>query len=66
VVVVVVVVAFPSPAIDRSQGAEGLAQYGGQRYAMESQKLLAQVRRENVAIRGLWALQMYQPRLQDS
>lgn len=29
-VVVVVVVAFPSPATDRSQEAEGLAQYGGQ------------------------------------
>jgi hypothetical protein len=28
--VAVVVVAFPSPATDRSQGAEGLAQYGGQ------------------------------------
>lgn len=28
--VVVVVVAFPSPAIDQSQVAEGLVQYGGQ------------------------------------
>jgi hypothetical protein len=28
--VVVVVVASPSPATDQSQGAEGLAQYGGQ------------------------------------
>ncbi len=62
--VAVVVVAFPSPAIDRSQGAEGLAQYGGQsvrgpRYAKECQKLQAQVQRENVVIRTLWASPMY-------
>jgi len=31
VAVVVVVGAFPSPATDQSQGAEGPAQYGGQR-----------------------------------
>lgn len=32
-VAVVVVVAIPSPATDRSQGAGGLAQYGGQSVA---------------------------------
>jgi hypothetical protein len=70
--VVVVVAAFPSPATDRSQVAEGLAQYGGQSvrgpyYAKLSQRLQAQVRRESVAIRGLlWASPMYQLRLQDS
>lgn len=66
----VVVVAFPSPATDQSQEAEGLAQYGGQsvrgpRYAKQSQKLLAQVR-ESVAIRGLRAWMLYQLRLLDS
>ena len=63
--------AFPPPAIDPSQEAGGLVQFCGQsvrgaHYSKQNVEFPAQVRRESVEIRGLWASSIHQLRLLDS
>lgn len=63
--------AFPPPAIDPNQEAGGLVQFCGQsvrgaHYSKQNVEFPAQVRRESVEIRGLWASSIHQLRLLDS
>jgi hypothetical protein len=70
-VAVTAAAAFPPPAIDPNQEAGGLVQFCGQsargaHYSKQNVEFPAQVERESVEIRGLWASSIHQLRLLDS